>query len=512
MMTITRTSRILAIVLAFAMILSLVPVMAAAASAENYVGYAEITYPEDGSATYEIKTNYFNAEGKPIQGTVAVRIASPVDDLFYYDMLAVKEDGEISIQITMDADEDVQGRYDVEFINEDLGDQRYACYYFTADSEGNDTSAASFEEVVADQIEANNFDSIEVQQMLATSDAKIYKKYVVENTGVSKEFADEVAEAVATALEGIDYDGEYIDNVEVETVVALFDSIKNNSTKSYMDTFIGDSMIMDLIEEESGEDFDDARSQFKMLSSSAKAQVATKMCAYLGSFDNIQDIVDAFIDSLPEENDDYTPGPGGGNKVLGGGTTKPSTIAVTSVFTDIDTTAYWWMIEPLQVLYDNGFINGRTATTFAPGENITRAEYLKILVAELGLDAPGATENFDDVSDYDWYYKYVVVGSALGIVKGRSATEFAPNELITREEISVMTMRAVRVANIKLNVVSTGATFTDQASISDWAVEDVVALKEAGIVSGRDTGAFDPKANAIRAEAVKILHGIYAAK
>ena len=507
MMTITR-SRVLAVVLAVAMILSLVPVMAAAEEADNYMGYAKVTYPAADSTTYTIETGYFNAQGEPVEGNVAVRIASPEDELFYYDMIAVKEDGEVKVTITMN-DSDVKGRYDVEFINADLGDQRFACYYFTDDSKGD------FEVVVAEQVAANNFISIEVQQMLATSDADIYKKYVVENKGVSKEYADAVMVSVASALEGVNYDSDYIDEVEKATVVALFDNITNNYTKAYMDTLIADEAILDLIEDEDS-DFSDARDALEALSSSAKAQVATKMCAFIGEFDSISDIVDAVVDSLPEEEDDVTPG---SSTVSGGpsGSSKPqppvtSTIAVTSIFTDIDTTAYWWMIQPLQTLYDNGFINGRTATTFAPGENITRAEYLKILVAELGLTAPGATENFDDVSSYDWYYNYVVIGASLGIAKGRSETEFAPNELITREEICVMTMRAVRAANVKMNVVPSGATFTDQATISDWATADVASLKDAGIVSGRDTGAFDPKANATRAEAVKILHGVYILK
>ena len=75
-----------------------------------------------------------------------------------------------------------------------------------------------------------------------------------------------------------------------------------------------------------------------------------------------------------------------------------------------------------------------------------------------------------------------------------------------------MTMRAVRVKNISLGTTGNSTAFTDQDSIADYAVSDIAALKEAGILSGRDTGAFDPKANATRAEAVKILYGVYVKK
>ena len=187
-------------------------------------------------------------------------------------------------------------------------------------------------------------------------------------------------------------------------------------------------------------------------------------------------------------------------------------MSVTNIFTDIDANQYWWLIEPLQVLYSNGYINGRTPNTFAPGESITRAEFLKILLMELDMVNPTATEAFDDVSQSDWFYEYVASGAAQGIVLGKSGALFMPNDLITREEICVMTMRAVRAKAIKLGVAGVASPFTDEASISQWAISDVHALKEAAILSGRDNGAFDPAANATRAEAVKILYGVFVKK
>ena len=56
--------------------------------------------------------------------------------------------------------------------------------------------------------------------------AKIYKKYVVNNSGVSKEYADAVMADVAVALEGVNYDSDYIDeNALSVTVKRLRDKL-----------------------------------------------------------------------------------------------------------------------------------------------------------------------------------------------------------------------------------------------------------------------------------------------
>ena len=359
---------------------------------------------------------------------------------------------------------------------------------------------------------------------------KVYRKYIVnaENETVTKDYLEKVAANINAANPTYTNDAAFEQAVEEATVAALFDEV-TKSTKSYFVELISDDDVLAVIEKSGvSKKFNSAK---KLLDAVDKddfnttvsliVKQLTKSDSIYGSFDSvtaaaekIQVAINAVIEEEEEEEvKDTITNNNNNNTSFGGGTYTPPVptnpvIHVSNVFTDLDAN-YWWVINPLQTLYTKGYINGRTATTFAPGENITRAEFLKILLLELNMVDANATVTFSDVNANDWFYPYVASGANRGIVMGRTATEFAPNAQITREEICIMTMRAVRALNIDLGSnVATGA-FTDEADIASYAVEDVHALKAAGIVSGRDTGAFDPKANATRAEAVKILFGVY---
>lgn len=61
----------------------------------------------------------------------------------------------------------------------------------------------------------------------------------------------------------------------------------------------------------------------------------------------------------------------------------------------------------------------------------------------------------------------------------------------------------------KLNVKNTKeVNFTDFNEISDWAKTDVEILAASGIINGRDTGEFDPKADMTRAESTVVICNI----
>lgn len=520
MMSITIKSRILAFVLAIAMVLSLVPVMAAADSGKKYVGYAKITYPEnDGDYDYNITTTYFDATGKATNGQVAVKIAhekwdGEIETLLYYNIINVT-DGKINFTVSLDEDK-AEGKYFVEFIADNIDDtEDDAYFYFNKD-------IATAEKERDDEIkEANNFSDVALQQKLLTlNDLDVYNKYVVEEDGA---FYEKVEAKVYDLNPTYESDSAFVKAVEEATVIALFDSV-TSTDKDYFKEFIGNKDVLDVIAaSEANKNFNAKKTAFDKITDESDRTNTINLIAnelakknIYDKFDSIKAVADhlytAFSAVLVEKeeggvkdtikNDNsYTPS---------GTVVVPSnpTIHVTSVFTDVDAN-YWWVINPLQELYSKGFVNGRTATTFAPGENITRAEFLKILLMELNMVDANATVAFTDVNANDWFYSYVASGFNKGIVKGRSETEFAPNALITREEICIMTMRAVRARNINLGTAVATGKFTDEAAIASYAVEDVHALKAAGIVSGRDTGAFDPKANATRAEAVKILYGVY---
>lgn len=96
-----------------------------------------------------------------------------------------------------------------------------------------------------------------------------------------------------------------------------------------------------------------------------------------------------------------------------------------------------------------------------------------------------------------------------GIVKGISADKFAPNEKISREQMAAIICRYAEYAGIKLPDDNAQITFTDESSISAYAVDYVRTLQMAGVINGFGNGdgtySYHPNAHATREQACKVL-------
>lgn len=131
--------------------------------------------------------------------------------------------------------------------------------------------------------------------------------------------------------------------------------------------------------------------------------------------------------------------------------------------------------------------------------NITRELFCRLIVnmVEKTMGAPVAvtiSNPFGDTSDTD-----IIKAYQMGVVNGVSATEFAPDAYITREQVAVMMMRAAR----KLDDLSgsayeasadvSGLSFADEGEISFWALEDIKIANALGIMNGVGQGRIDPQ-------------------
>jgi hypothetical protein len=121
---------------------------------------------------------------------------------------------------------------------------------------------------------------------------------------------------------------------------------------------------------------------------------------------------------------------------------------------------------------------------------------------------------FGDILPGAWYYSSVGRAYAAGLVKGVGVDMFAPEDLITREQMAVMLCNALRYKNMLAEVSDAEgvlAAFTDQPSISGWArVPAAQAVKQA-ILKGRPSGGaveFAPQERATRAEAAVMLKNL----
>lgn len=102
-------------------------------------------------------------------------------------------------------------------------------------------------------------------------------------------------------------------------------------------------------------------------------------------------------------------------------------------FSDIENKSH---SELISELVNYGIINGYDDGTFKPQENITRAEFAKMIICATGYNYTEYEiyEDFADVSNSHWAKDYIYVSKKLGIVNGTSSTTFEPESNITYEQ------------------------------------------------------------------------------
>lgn len=167
-----------------------------------------------------------------------------------------------------------------------------------------------------------------------------------------------------------------------------------------------------------------------------------------------------------------------------------------------------WAQSDIELLASKLIVKGETSTRFAPEQQITRAEFAALLVRSLGLDAQGTAVKFKDVKTSDWFYGAVAAATDAKIVNGLEDNSFHPLAPISREEMAVMTLRALTYAGYTSSASNSSnvlASYKDKGSIGSWASASVSELIANQVMNGMTETTFAPKALATRAQAVKIL-------
>lgn len=181
-------------------------------------------------------------------------------------------------------------------------------------------------------------------------------------------------------------------------------------------------------------------------------------------------------------------------------------IAVADKFADINDAA--WAKEAIGALAYEGVVSGYEDGSIRPNAEITRDEFVKLLVCALGIEVDAnATVNYSDIAAGSWQIPYVAAATLEGIVSGTGTLKFGSGETITRQDMATMIYRAVLKFGVKIPNEKLVA-FKDAEMIAGYATDAVNALAAAGVVSGMGEGAFAPGACATRAQAIVMIYNI----
>lgn len=206
--------------------------------------------------------------------------------------------------------------------------------------------------------------------------------------------------------------------------------------------------------------------------------------------------------------------------------------ALAADFTD---TKGHWAEEAINTLADKGIVDGFTDTEFVPDGEVTRAQYLKMIMEATGMETaeyrPGECL---EAAANDWYAPYLQKALDCGLIPEamiagfKQSVEYEVDENgkaisskvtysgafngglpVSREEMAVLTQYFYQytrtVKTTEKNDISEVKDFNDQLSISEWAENSVKLAVANGFIEGMENNIFSPKSSTTRAQAATVI-------
>ncbi|HAA89566.1 MAG: S-layer domain-containing protein [Thermoanaerobacterales bacterium 50_218] len=173
-----------------------------------------------------------------------------------------------------------------------------------------------------------------------------------------------------------------------------------------------------------------------------------------------------------------------------------------------------WAEGVIRSMAAAGYVKGVSSDRFAPDMVVTRAQFATFLVRVLGLSLQKSpVPVFQDVPPSHWGHAAVETAYRAGLVSGVGEGRFEPERKITRQEMAVMVVRALKRCGVDVGVTGEQkeqiySGYTDADQVSEWAKDAVAVCLKKGIIRGRTQSMIAPMSNATRAEAVVVLKNL----
>ncbi len=174
-------------------------------------------------------------------------------------------------------------------------------------------------------------------------------------------------------------------------------------------------------------------------------------------------------------------------------------------FNDVAYTS--WYYDAVKFVYDKGIMDGVSYYKFAPDATITRGMVVTMLWRMAG-EPYEAAAGFTDVAAGRYYTTAVAWAARNGIVEGMTATTFAPDQAITREQLASILYRYAKWLGFS-GYGSDISGYTDAGKVSSYAYDAMSWAVRSGVVTGTSARVLDPQGTASRAAAAQMVMNFY---
>ncbi len=170
---------------------------------------------------------------------------------------------------------------------------------------------------------------------------------------------------------------------------------------------------------------------------------------------------------------------------------------------------YKWAKTAVDYLLMNNIAEGYDDGTFGYGRDITREEFVKLIVNAFKITESGEAVSFNDMQSGAWYEPFIKAAASQGIVKGYADGNFGIGTTITRQDAIVMLSRTLSYKGS--DVTPSGhsiSVFIDSTDVSGYAVDALNYFVEQGLIKGVGDNRLAPKSNCTRAEMAQMLYNV----
>jgi len=353
----------------------------------------------------------------------------------------------------------------------------------------NYTKKENFKERVAIALKEGSFDKKEdIAQIFdqsvttQTTNENTYKELLATiNADGWSELEETLNDETNKSLTQLDWEGSYA-------------SIKDNSEKTEV-------LYKKLANEYTFGDFDELRAAFE---NESKALILTEN----GGTDD------------DDDGGDSTGSTGSGGSGGGGGRKDVSydtelgtsgELEVLDTKTDVkinfdDLDSVPWAKDAIVALAQEEILAGMGDNKFAPDVNVTREQFIKMVVLAFDLyDENAQARQFMDVGINSWYEKYVASAVNCGIIYGMDEEHFGVGKELSRAEMAAILDRICKYKGVVLSDKTENSDYADSADIPPYAYESIMAMSRAGIMNGVGNNTFAPQEKTTRAMAARVI-------
>jgi hypothetical protein len=170
-----------------------------------------------------------------------------------------------------------------------------------------------------------------------------------------------------------------------------------------------------------------------------------------------------------------------------------------------DVTPEYWAFEEITTLKEFGIVEGTGNNKYKPTHNVTRAEFIKMMVTFNGIEPTNVELEFTDKDQIpSWATEHVGAAVQAGLIEGNGDGTLRPNQNISRAEMVTILVRGLELPLEE----EYQFTYEDADTIPQWAESYVKTASSIGLVQGRQQNQFAPHESASRAEAATILYRV----